>query len=118
MIVGDGELNEGQCWEALQFISHHKLNEVIVIIDDNKKQLDGRTVDILQPLDLKKKLEAFGFYTLKVNGSDEKEIAYTLWQAKEVRNSAVCIILDTMKGQGGGYFEALEDNHSIKLNEE
>ncbi|MGM9975019.1 MAG: transketolase [Clostridiaceae bacterium] len=118
VIVGDGELNEGQCWEALQFISHHKLNEVIVIIDDNKKQLDGRTVDIIQPLDLKKKLEAFGFYTLKVNGSDEKEIASALWIAKDIKNSAVCIILDTIKGQGGGYFENLKDNHSIKLNEE
>ena len=118
VIVGDGELNEGQCWEALQFIAHHKLNEVIVIIDDNKKQLDGRTEDIIQTFDLKKKLEAFGFYTVQIDGSNEKEIAYALCQVKAVKNSAVCIILDTIKGQGGGYFEALEDNHSIKLNEE
>ena len=118
VIVGDGELNEGQCWEALQFISHYKLKEVIVIIDDNKKQLDGYTSSIINPLDLKKKLEAFGFYTLRVNGSDEEEIASALLEVKEIKHSAVCIILDTIKGQGGGYFETLEDNHSIKLNEE
>ncbi|MBO1913222.1 transketolase, partial [Microvirga sp. 3-52] len=68
-IVGDGELNEGQCWEAFQFASHHKLENLIVLLDDNKKQLDGPTKDIIDPLDFVAKLTAFGFETVEVDGS-------------------------------------------------
>ena len=60
LIVGDGELNEGQCWEAFQFLAHHKLHEVIVIIDYNKRQLDGKLTDIITPFDFHKKMESFG----------------------------------------------------------
>ncbi|GJM76281.1 hypothetical protein HMSSN036_84970 [Paenibacillus macerans] len=60
-IVGDGELNEGQCWEAFQFAAHHKLNRLFVFVDDNKKQLDGLTKDIIDPLDFAEKFSAFGF---------------------------------------------------------
>ena len=74
MIVGDGELNEGQCWEAFQYIAHFKLNHCIVIIDDNKKQLDGPTKDILDPFDIQQKMTAFGFYTEKVPGADMQAI--------------------------------------------
>ena len=115
-IVGDGELNEGQCWEALQFIAHYKLHNCIVMIDDNKKQLDGNTKDIMNPFDFVKKMEAFGFKVWKVKGDDEQAIDEAIIQAKQVKDQAVCIVLDTIKGQGVPYFENLIDNHSVKYN--
>lgn len=118
LIVGDGELNEGQCWEAFQFLAHHKLNNVIVIIDDNKKQLDGTTDAIMNPFDIVKKMEAFGFYTRKVKGNDEAAIASTLEELLSMEGQAICMVLDTIKGQGVPHFEQMENNHSVKFSAE
>lgn len=118
LIVGDGELNEGQCWEAFQFIAHHALHQVVVIIDENKKQLDGYTTDILNPFDFKEKMESFGFYTLRVKGNDESAILAGLNQLETVEDQAVCLILDTIKGQGVQYFEDVMDNHSMRFNQQ
>lgn len=115
LIVGDGELNEGQCWEAFQFIAHYQLDNLVVIVDDNKKQLDGYTKDVMNPFDLIKKMEAFGFYTMKVNGDDIEAIDLAIGYLKTVKNTAKCIILDTLKGQGNDYFANLMDNHSVKF---
>jgi transketolase len=115
LIVGDGELNEGQCWEAFQFIAHNKLNNCIVFIDDNKKQLDGKTKDIINPFDIAKKMEAFGFYTQTVKGNDDAAISCAIDKCKEIKDSAVCIVLDSIKGQGVKFFEDLADNHSVKF---
>ena len=114
-IVGDGELNEGQCWEAFQFIAHYRLNHVIVMIDWNKRQLDGYTQNVMSPFDIAAKMRAFGFQTITVNGADETAISDAVCWAKSVSDSAVCIILDTIKGQGVRYFEEMEDNHAVKF---
>ena len=106
LIVGDGELNEGQCWEAFQFIAHYKLDNIIVIIDENKKQLDGYTKEIIDPQDVEKKMQAFGFDANRICGNDEAEIS-----------RASCIVLDTVKGQGVQYFAKMKNNHSVKFNE-
>lgn len=116
-IVGDGEMNEGQCWEAFQFLAHYKLNNVIVILDVNKRQLDGFTRDIMNPFDPVEKMKAFGFAVRKVNGADEAAISDTVDWAKGVKDSAVCIVLDSIKGQGVKYFEDMADNHSVKFKE-
>ena len=116
LIVGDGELNEGQCWEAFRYIATYKLNNCIVIIDDDKRQLDGYTKDIMNPFDISKKMEAFGFFTQKVKGNDIEAIDDAINQAKEVKDKAVCIVLDTIKGQGVPYFENMFSNHSVKFN--
>lgn len=115
LIVGDGELNEGQCWEAFQYIAHYKLNNCIVIIDDNKKQLDGTTKEIMNPFSLEDKMKAFGFYVQTVKGNDENAIDEAINNAKATKDSAVCIILDTIKGQGVPYFEQMTSNHSVKF---
>lgn len=115
LIVGDGELNEGQCWEAFQYIAHFKLNHCIVIIDDNKKQLDGPTKDILDPFDIQQKMTAFGFYTEKVPGADMQAIDEAIERCKAIEDQAVCIVLDSMKGQGVPFFEELDANHSVKF---
>ena len=115
LIVGDGELNEGQCWEAFQFIAHNKLNEVIVVIDWNKKQLDGPIEEILNPFSIAKKMEAFGFHVIECDGKDEESISNAIDAAKEVKDSAVCIVMDTIKAQGVPYYYDRSDSHSPKF---
>jgi transketolase len=115
LIVGDGELNEGQCWEAFQFIASRKLNNLIVLIDENKRQLDGFTKDVLYPFDIAEKMRAFGFEVRRVKGSDETAISRAIDAVKQVQDRAVCIVLDTIKGQGVPYFEEMADNHSVKF---
>lgn len=117
-IVGDGELNEGQCWEAAQFAAHHKLNHLFVLVDDNKKQLDGLTKDIIDPLDFEEKFKAFGFYTLKVDGRSVEEIYQAIEEGKGQAEQPVAIILDTVKGQGVPYLEEKADNHHIRPSKE
>ena len=114
-IVGDGECNEGQVWEAFQFAAHQKLDNLLVFIDENHKQLDGLTVDINNPFDLRVKMEAFGFYALRVDGSDEKAISMAIDDCFAHSGQALCIVLDTVKGQGVEYFEKLFDNHHIRF---
>ncbi|MGM9943149.1 MAG: transketolase [Erysipelotrichaceae bacterium] len=118
LIVGDGELNEGQCWEAFQYIANYKLNNCIVIIDDNKRQLDGYTKDVINPFSYQEKMKAFGFYTLTAKGDDLEAIDDTINKLKKVKDSAVCMVLDSVKGQGVKFFEELLSNHSVKFNEE
>ena len=115
LIVGDGELNEGQCWEAFQFLANYRLDHVIVLIDENKRQLDGYTEKVMNPFDIAEKMRAFGFHTQRVKGDDEEAISEAIDRAKQVKGQAVCIVLDTIKGQGVKYFEELLDNHSVKF---
>lgn len=117
-IVGDGELNEGQCWEAAQFAAHHKLNHLFVFVDDNKKQLDGLTKDIIDPLDFVEKFEAFGFYTVRVDGCSLEQIYQAIEEGKAQTDKPVAIILDTVKGQGVPYLEEKADNHHIRPSKE
>lgn len=114
-IVGDGECNEGQVWEAFQFAAHQKLDNLIVFIDENHKQLDGLTVDVNNPFDLRAKMAAFGFYALRVDGSSEKAISEAIDDCFSHQGQALCIVLDTVKGQGVEYFEKLADNHHIRF---
>ncbi len=115
LIVGDGELNEGQCWEAFQYIAHYKLNHCIVIIDENKRQLDGTTKEVMNPFDLEEKMKAFGFHVQRVKGNDEEAIDAAIDQAKSITDQAVCIVLDSIKGAGVPYYEQMEGNHSVKF---
>ena len=118
VIIGDGELNEGQNWEAFQFLAHHNLSQCIVIIDENKRQLDGYTKDILDPRDLKSKMEAFGFSTQRVKGDDRLAIDQAISKAKTVKDQVSCVILDSIKGQGVPYFAQLPANHSVRFGEQ
>jgi transketolase len=117
-IVGDGELNEGQCWEAIQFAAHHQLSNFFVLVDDNKKQLDGLTVDICDPFDFVEKFRAFGFEAIRVDGSNLEEIRQAILSGKKQSEKPVAIILDTVKGQGVPYLEEKADNHHIRPSKE
>lgn len=116
-IVGDGELNEGQCWEAIQMAAHHKLDRLIVFVDDNKMQLDGPTAEINNPFDFVEKFSAFGFVSERVDGSSIEEISAAVDRAKKVQGKPVAIVLDTIKGQGVPFLEEMDNNHHLRPDE-
>lgn len=118
VIVGDGELNEGQCWEAIQMAAHQKLDHLIVLVDENKKQLDGYTSDINTPFDFVEKFAAFGFRAVRVDGGSVGEISTAVSAAKKNKGRPSVIVLDTIKGQGVPYIENLADNHHLRPDEE
>lgn len=117
-VVGDGELNEGQSWEAAQFIAHNKLTNLVVMVDDNKRQLDGWTADICQTFDFVEKFDAFGFAAERVDGQDVEAIAAALTRARGATDRPVCLVLDTTKGAGVPYVADAADNHHMRLDED
>jgi transketolase len=117
VIIGDGELNEGQCYEALQFAYHHKLDNLILFIDENKQQLDGFTKDIMIQQDISKKIAAFGFDTVKVDGHNEEIILKAIKNALLVKDVPSCIVLDTVKAKGVEMYEGDINNHHVRFND-
>lgn len=117
-IVGDGELNEGQCWEAVQFAAHHQLSNLTIFVDDNKKQLDGYTNDICKTFDFVEKFKAFGLNAISCDGSDVDSIDAAIQLAHNHKETATVIILQTTKGQGVPLVENTMDNHHIRWTQE
>ncbi len=117
-IVGDGELNEGQCWEAAQFIVHNRLTNLVVLVDENKRQLDGWTKDICNPGDFVLKFQSFGFCAERVAGNDVDAISAALAKARVRADKPSCIILDTDKGAGVDYVVKTQDNHHMRLDDD
>lgn len=112
-ILGDGELAEGQNWEAAQFASHHKLGNLIAFLDWNKMQIDGRNEDVMALGDVQAKFQAFGWDTRMVNGRDISAIGLVIREAMEKLERPMLIVLDTVKGAGIPCIESLENNHCI-----
>lgn len=118
VIVGDGELNEGQCWEAIQFAAHQGLEHLFVFVDDNKKQLDGYTADICKTQDFVEKFRSFGFEARRVDGASITAVYDVIQQMKQsTLNKPKCIVLDTTKGQGVKELEEMVANHHLRPNE-
>lgn len=117
-IVGDGELQEGQCWEAIQFAAHHKLSNFYLFIDNNKWQLDGALDDVQCSFDLQAKLASFGFMSLSANGGNVASIADAIEFALECDDKPVAIILDTIKGQGIPSIASIANNHHLRIDSE
>lgn len=117
LIVGDGEADEGQCWEAFAFAAAKKLSNLVVLLDWNKKQLDGYTDDCLPMGDFTAKLSAFGLDTVKVNGNDVDELAAALENTRKGGDKPYAIVLDTVKGAGIPDVEATVMNHSIPVDD-
>lgn len=100
-LVGDGELEEGQIWEAAMTANQYKLNNVILFVDYNGLQIDGKLSEVTTPEPIKEKFEAFGFDTVEINGHDVKKIIETVNVMKNKKTSGPsCIILKTIKGKG------------------
>ncbi len=117
-IVGDGECNEGQVWEACMTAAHRKLDRFILFVDWNKKQLDGRLEEICDPINFENKFRAFGFECETVPGYDVKEIWDAVARAKGTPGKPHCIVLDTIKGIGVQLAEEKEFNHYLTFGPE
>ena len=117
-IVGDGEMNEGQCWEAVQFAATQKLDNLIIFIDDNKKQLDGTAEEIGGKRDFAAIFANFGFNAVSVPGTCVSSIYDAVINAKKVKGKPHLIVLDTVKGQGFSYLEQKISNHHLRPTEE
>ena len=118
LIVGDGESNEGQVWEALAFAAAKKLSNLVVLLDWNKRQLDGWTDDVYPMGDYVAKFNAFGFDTVKVDGNDVEAIAAALARTRAGGEKPYAIVLDTVKGAGIAEVAAMPMNHSISVSDE
>lgn len=115
-LVGDGELNEGQCWEAAQFAAHQQLSQFVLFVDNNRMQLDGSTDDICQSFDLAEKFRAFGWQATRVDGHDIAAIVTAVQDFKASDSpKPKCLVLDTIKGHGLAAIEQLANNHHLRL---
>ena len=112
LIVGDGELNEGQCWEAAMFTAGKKLNNLTWIIDWNKRQLDGSLEEILPSFDFEEKFRAFGFDAVTVDGHDYEAMFNALTKQTDKPKA---IVLDTLKAKGIKEAEESTGNHSMTV---
>ena len=117
---GDGEIQEGQIWEAATFASHHKIDNLISIIDYNGKQIDGATKDVMDMGDLEKKWETFGWIVLKMDGNNIKNIIETMKKAKENTGKLkpVMIIMKTEMGMGVDFMMGTHAWHGKAPNDE
>lgn len=97
------------------FAPSHKLDNLVLFVDANGKQLDGRTSEVQEPLDMAKKFEAFGWAAHSIDGGDAEEIAKALEAAKATKDKPTCIVLNTVKGAGIPSVESIELNHHITL---
>ncbi len=113
LVVGDGEIDEGQCWEAAMFTAGKKLTNLVWIVDENKKQLDGPTEEILPQFDLRAKLEAFGFDAVRVKGNDVEALYEAL--TKQPGDRPIAIVMDNIKGSGVKAVEETASNHSMTV---
>ena len=118
-IIGDGESQEGQIWEASMFAAHEKLDNLIVMLDYNKLQLCGYTEDVMSIHDPAKKWESFGFYVQSIDGNDINAVDAAITNAKQNKGKPSMIVLNTIKGKGFSYSEnAGIDNHSMPVSVE
>ncbi|HWR23742.1 MAG TPA: transketolase [Feifaniaceae bacterium] len=115
LISGDGELDEGQVWEAAAFAAARKIDNLVWFIDDNKKQLDGPTEAILPLGDIAAKFKAFGFDTQQIPGNDVEAIYEAIERTKAVPGKPHAIVLDTIKGAGVKAVEETLNNHSMTV---
>lgn len=111
LIVGDGEANEGQVWEAAMFTAAKKVTSLTWLIDNNKKQLDGYTKDVLNPFDFEEKFRAFGFEAISIDGNDIEQLENAL--SRRPIDKPIAIILNTVKGKGVEEVENTMGNHSM-----
>ena len=104
-MLGDGECEEGQVWEAAMFAVHMKLDNLCMIVDFNRLQIDGHVDDVAGLGDIGKKFEGFGFEVIRMNGNDFNEIESAFEKAKTIKGKPTVIIADTIKGKGVSYME-------------
>jgi len=104
-LLGDGEIEEGQVWEAAMTASHYKLDNLCVIVDNNNLQIDGTVKDVMNPYPIDEKFKSFGFHTININGHDINQIIRAFNAAKTIKGKPAAIIAKTVKGKGVSFME-------------
>ncbi len=119
-LMGDGELEEGQVWEAAMYIGAHNINNVVGIVDYNKKQIDGSTDDVLPLGDLRAKFESFGIEVWEMNGNIMKEVVSTMNKVKNIKNNSkpIFILMHTEMGMGIDFMMGTHKWHGAPPNDE
>ena len=114
VMAGDGEIQEGQNWEAAMFAAYHKLGNLTLIVDYNHQQLDGFLKDILDPAPLRQKFDAFGWRTVEIDGHNFDQVIPALEEARSQRTSQpTCIVANTIKGKGVSFMENNPEWHGV-----
>ena len=117
-VVGDGESEEGQVWEACMFAAHYKLDNLCVIVDWNGLQIDGSIEEVMNPTPHDKKLEAFGFHVISVDGHSFEELERAFAEARTIKGKPTAIIAKTVKGKGVSFMENKVSWHGSAPNDE
>lgn len=117
-LVGDGELQEGQVWEASMLAAHRKLDNLVVIVDNNGLQIDGAIDDVCSPYPIDKKFEAFNFHVINVDGHDFDSLAAAFKEARATKGQPTAIIAKTVKGKGVSFMENQASWHGAAPNAE
>lgn len=117
-LLGDGEIQEGQVWEASMLAGSRKLDNLVVIVDNNNLQIDGAIDEVNSPYPIDKKFEAFNFHVITINGNDMDEIAAALKEARETKGMPTAIIAKTTKGKGVSFMENAVGWHGKAPNDE
>mgnify|MGYP000332290077 CR=1 FL=1 len=117
-LLGDGEIEEGQVWEASMLAGSRKLDNLVVIVDNNNLQIDGTIEEVNSPYPIDKKFEAFNFHVITINGNDMDEIAAALKEARETKGMPTAIIAKTTKGKGVSFMENAVGWHGKAPNDE
>ena len=117
-LLGDGELQEGQVWEASMLAAHRKLDNLVVIVDNNGLQIDGNIADVNSPYPIDKKFEAFNIHVINIDGHDFDQIRAAFDEAKTVKGQPTAIIAKTVKGKGVSFMENQASWHGTAPNDE
>ncbi|MCH5259315.1 MAG: transketolase [Lachnospiraceae bacterium] len=117
-LLGDGEIQEGQVWEASMFAGHRKLDNLVVIVDNNGLQIDGKIDDVCSPYPIDKKFEAFNFHVINIDGNDFDQIDAAFKEAKATKGMPTAIICKTVKGKGVSFMENNAGWHGKAPNDE
>ena len=104
-LLGDGEIEEGQVWEAMMFAHHYGLDNLCVIVDNNDLQIDGRIADVIDPYPIPEKFKSFGLNVIEIDGHDFDQIEAALNKARETKDVPTAIIMKTVKGKGVSFME-------------
>ena len=118
-LLGDGEIQEGQVWEASMFAGHRKLDNLVVIVDNNGLQIDGNVADVCSPYPIDKKFEAFNFHVINVaDGNDIDQLRAAFAEARQTKGMPTAIIMKTVKGKGVSFMENQASWHGTAPNDE
>ena len=117
-LTGDGEIQEGQIWEAAMWAGHRKLDNLVVIVDNNNLQIDGSIEDVCSPYPIDKKFEAFNFHVINIDGNDFDQIRAAFKEARETKGMPTAIIAKTVKGKGVSFMENNAGWHGNAPNDE